>query len=456
MTDSIWIIGAGTAGTSAAIWARKENRSVEINIVGEEKLTEYSRCGLPYSISGEIPNFEDLVLHPEMWYRKFVKANLYLRHKVKKIDTKNKKLIIENLDSGETFEKEYGKLIIATGSKVKYPPIKGIDNPKVFKLKTIKDGQAIKDAVKEKKNVVIIGAGLIGLELAEALISLGANVEIVEFFPQVLPAMIDADMAKIVAKSAEKEGVKLYLNSMVTEIKDDGNVLKILAKRRDSDEPFELNADFVVAATGMQPNVDLARDAGIEIGALGGIKVDERMRTNIENVFAAGDCIETINLITRKPFLSGLGTLAARQGRVAGINAAGGDAVFPAALANRVTKLFGLEVAATGLTSQAAEKEGIEVVSARIKELDKEKYYPDKKEVVVKLIADKNTKKLIGGQVIGRGAALRSDIITSIIYHSGMPEDLINLETCYAPPVAPVWDPIAIAAMTLVDRLKRR
>lgn len=455
MVENIWIVGAGTAGTSAAIWARKENKKIEINLVGEEPFTEYSRCGLPYAISGEIPSFEKLVLHPESWYTKFIKANLFLSHRVESVDTKSQTLKIRNLKTNEVVEKTYEKLILATGSVPKVPPIKGIDNPNVFKVKTIDDAKRIKDIAEKKKNALIIGAGLIGLELAEALSSLGVRVIIVEYFPSVLPAMIDPDMGKVVMKKAEEREIEFYLNSIVTEIDERNGKLIVTIKERDSGRAKEVEVGFVIAATGMKPNVELAKQIGVEIGPYGGIKVNNRMETNIPNIYAAGDCVETINFITKKTFLSGLGTIAVRQGRVAGINAAGGNATFPDALASRVTKLFGLEIAATGLTSYIAEKEGFEIVSVRIKELDKEHYYPDKVENIVKLIADKKSGKVIGAQIIGRGATLRNDILTSLIYYNGEPSSIVDLETCYAPPVAPVWDPIAIAAMTLKEKLRR-
>jgi len=457
MNEKIWIIGCNTAGTSAAIWGRKINRHAEINIIDKEKYTEYSRCGLPYAISGEIPSFDNLVLHTVSWYTKILKANVYLTSEVKKINIRNQTIVFENTQSKEVREEPYDKLIIATGSIPKVPPIKGVlDTKGVFFLKTMDDARKIKETATAAKHVTIIGAGLIGVELAEAFHALGLNITIIEFLPSVLPIMIDPDMSRVLYTKMEEEKIKVILNTAAKEVFNDNDKVKIIAEHRETGEVYEIESDLVIVSTGMAPNVSLAKDAGIELGALGGIKVNEKMETNVDNIYAAGDCVETTNLITKKPFISGLGTIAARQGRVAGMNAMGGDVSFPGAIAARVTKLFGYEIAATGLTSYDAERNGIDIISARIKGYDREEYYPDKQQNIVKLIVNKGTQKLIGGQIIGRGASHRINILTATIMHNLSLDDIINLETNYAPPIAPVWDPVAIAAMTVKSKLERK
>jgi len=454
MSKTVWIIGTGTAGTSAAVWGRKIDRTATIYLVGSEPYSEYSRCGLPYTISGEIPQFENLIIRADAWYTERAKINLMLNTKVEKVNTKNRTLIIKNLKTGEEKEEHYDSLIFATGSIPKVPPIKGTDNRNVLFLHTIDDAKKIKELARKGVKAVIIGAGLIGMELSEALNKLDVKVWVVEFLESILPAMIDPDMGTIIKKKAEAEGIEFYLSSAAKEIVDEGNKLIVKGEKRDTKAEFSLEADFVVIATGMKPNTELARASGIELGPLGGIKVNERMQTNVENVYAAGDCIEYNNMITNQPVLAGLGTLAEREGRVAGINAVGGDAKLPKLLLNRTTRMFGYEVAAVGLLKHQAEKAGLNPVVAKIKEKDKEHYYPDWEEVTVKLIGNGETSEMLGAQVIGRNAALRVDIITTAIMNKMTPKDIVDIETCYAPPVAPVWDPIAIAAMTLNDKIK--
>ena len=454
MSKTVWIIGTGTAGTSAAVWGRKVDRTANIYLVGSEPYSEYSRCGLPYAISGEIPEFENLIIRADAWYTKRAKINLLLSTKVEKVDTKNHILVLKDLKTGNVKEEHYDTLVFATGSIPKIPPIKGINNRNVLFLHTIDDAKKIKEMAKQGANAIIIGAGLIGLELSEALNKLGVKVKIIEFLDSVLPAMIDPDMSAIIKQKAEEEGIEFYLSSAAKEIIDTGEKLVVTGEKRENKEEFSFEADFVIIATGMKPNTELAKSVGIELGRTGGIKVDEQMQTNIEDIYAAGDCIEYSNMITNQSMLAGLGTLAEREGRVAGINAVGGNAKLPKLLLNRTTKMFGYEIAAVGLLKYHAEKAGLNPVFAKIREKDKEHYYPDWKEVTVKLIGNGDTSEILGAQIIGSNAALRVDIIATAIMNKMTPKDIINIETCYAPPVAPVWDPIAIAAMTLDDKIK--
>lgn len=426
-------------------------------MVDKEGYSEYSRCGLPYAISEEIPHFSDLIVHPDAWYKR-AKINMFLKSEVKKINPSSQTIVFENLETKEVYEEHYDKLIIATGSIPKVPPIKGVaDSKNVFFLKTMEDAKTIKEkAMSGSKDAIIIGAGLIGIESAEAFHHLGLNVTIIEFLPSVLPLMIDSDMSRILQEKMANEKINLFVNTAAKEIIEKNEKLTVIAEKRDTKEEIELSADLVVVATGMAPNVSLAKDAGIALGPLGGIKVNEKMQTNFENIYAAGDCVETINLITKKPFLSGLGTIAARQGRVAGMNAMGGDVTFPGAVAARVTKLFGMEIAATGITSYEAEKNEFDYISVRIKGEDREEYYPDRQTNTVKLIVDVTNGKILGGQIIGRGASHRVNLITTAIMHSLTLDDVINIETNYAPPIAPVWDPVAIAAMTALKKIERK
>ncbi|MHA1860243.1 MAG: NAD(P)/FAD-dependent oxidoreductase [Candidatus Asgardarchaeia archaeon] len=459
MPEKVVIIGANAAGTSAALWGRKFNRRAEIVLIGEEPYPEYSRCGLPYAISGEIPSIDSLILHPKEWYEKSVNVRMMLGFRAEAIDTDERVVEVRELNSGESSKVSYDSLIIATGSLGKFPPIEGLKENmgkgKVFSLRSIEDAKKIKEVSKNGKSAIVIGAGLIGVEAAEALTRIGLKVSVVEFLPHVLPAMIDEDMSRILRERMVEDGVSVHLNTAAKSLKLDGDGVVVDAVNRETGEEVKLKGDFVIVATGVRPNTELAKEAGIELGKFGGIKVDEKLMTNVEDVYAAGDCVETKNIVTGKPFVAGLGTVAVRQGRVAGVNALGGELRFPGSLANRVTKVFGVEIAAVGLTEELAKREGIDAVSVRIRGGDREPYYPDRMTTVVKVTAERPTGRIIGAQVVGRFANWRSNIFAIAIERGLSLDEVVDIETCYAPPVAPVWDPIAVASMTLSSKLRR-
>jgi len=451
MVRHIVIIGCGTAGAAAALTARKTDRTADITILHSEPVPEYSRCGLPYTLTSVIPKRENLVIHPVSFYRgPLVRADLRLETSATHVDLKGQKVLAEG-PKGDTEELTYDTLIFATGSLPRAPPIKGLDLPHVYRLHTLEDARRLHEAAKKAKNAAVIGAGLVGLETTEALHSMGFKVTVIEFLESVLPAMIDPDMASQLQERMEEEGVEVRLGYAAQEILPG----RVRMKHRSSGSEEELPADLVVVATGVRPNTNLAAQTGLKLGPTGGIVVDDRMATSAPNVYAAGDCAEYRDLVTGQPVVSGLGSVALRQGEVAGTNAAGGQARLNGVVRASTTRLFGLEIAAAGPTRHTAEQAKLPLLAAKFQGRATAEYYPTEHTVTVKLLAHKETGKLLAGQVIGYCAAQRANLISAAITAGMTIHQLAALETCYAPPVAPIREPITLAAQILSLRHQR-
>ncbi|WXG42881.1 MAG: FAD-dependent oxidoreductase [Promethearchaeati archaeon SRVP18_Atabeyarchaeia-1] len=451
----IVVIGAGAAGTSAALETRKVNREAEVTVINSEEYPEYSRCGLPYAVSGHIPKFENLILHDEGWYDKFGKVKLMLRSEVTEI-VPSSNLVKVRHEGGAEEELQYDSLIIATGSKPSSPPILGLNKKGILSLRTIGDGKNIMTAGARGKKAIVVGAGLIGLELAEALHARGAHVTVIEFLPNVLLAMVDEDIADVVRKKIEEAGVKLLLNTKVDEAIGQDRVQGVVATNRQTNQKITVEADILVLAAGIKPDTTLAEKSGVALGPAKAIKVDEHMRTNIKGIYSAGECTEYLDFITGTPVRVGLGTIAVRQGKVAGINAAGGNATMEPLLNTRVTELFGLEIAGVGPLSEAATKAGIKLITGKFRGSTLPEYMPDGKEIVVKVLANEQGK-IVGAQIVGEEqVAQRINVFAAAILKGTTVEEFSMLETCYAPPIAPTWDSITIAAESVAKKLKRR
>ena len=453
MVEHIAIIGCGAAGATAALQARKFDRKVEITLFNSERYSQYSRCGLPYTISGKVKTFEDLVLMPpENWAGLNIDAKLGCS--INDIDHKKRELFFSSAD-GEG-NQVYDSLIFATGAKNADPPIKGLDKKRVYGLRTIDDAKALAKEADKAKNSVIIGGGLVGMEAAEAFHERGLDVTVVEFLPHILLAMVDSDMAQIIEDHCRTHGLKILVNTAAQEILGGDTPSAVTVKSRETEEVTDIPADFVVVATGVRPVTDLAQKIGAEIGSSRGIKTDDRMMTNLKDVYAVGDCAENFEFLTRTPMVGGLGTVAVRQARVAGINAAGGDVRFPGIVGAKVTKLFGLEIASTGLTEEMASRLEVPIVKGSIKGSTKPPYYSGGQDLKLKTFFNKDTGKLVGGQLVGlEDAAMRLNVLTLGIQQDINAEQLFDFENCYAPAVCDTWDPLVQSADAAQKRLKR-
>lgn len=435
----IRIIGAVAAGTSAAAKARRNSEEADIVIYEKDTYISYSGCGMPYYIGGEVENGEDLTPRDPKFFKSKYNVDVKTGYEVLRINPEEKKLQVKNLENGEIFEDAYDKLILATGARSAVPPINGVENAHVFSLRNIKDMYRIKEYIiaKNPKDAVIIGTGFIGLEMAENLKHLGMNVTMVELLPQVSPGL-DEDMAILVEDHLVSKGVQVITGKSAIEIS--GDVVKLSDDRK-------LPGDLVIVATGVRPNVELAREAGIEIGITGAIKVNPFMETSIKDIYAAGDCMEQYHTITGKPVYRPLGSTANKTGRMAGNNATGGNLEFRGVLGTGIYKIFDLAVAQTGLTEREAIKEGYDIsVSHNIKPSRPE--YMGGKEMVIKSVADKKDGRLLGVQVIGpEGVDKRVDVFAALITFGAKVQDLVHLDLAYAPPFSTTKDPVMYTGM---------
>jgi NADPH-dependent 2,4-dienoyl-CoA reductase/sulfur reductase-like enzyme len=452
MPRRILIIGCGVSGTTAAFHARKTDRTAQITLLGDEELPEYSRCGLPYAFSHVVPSLEALIGHDEAFYEQMNKIDLRLGWKATRINKEGQSVEAVPAKGNQTQTLEYDTLILTTGAQPSTIPVPGSELKGVFTIRTMNDIERLTNHLAENnaKRVAIVGAGLTGSEMAEALLQRGMSVLEAEIVPEILPAILDPDMASIIRTKAEEQGVKYYLRSNLEEITGrNGRVSGI--RITGTDHPV----DAVVIAVRVKPNTQLAQSAGITLGQSGGIKTDERMATSVPSVYAAGDCIETYDLITRRHVFFQLSTTAIRQALVAGINAAGGSARYPGSTGVTTVKLFDLEVASFGPTTTLAEKLGIHPISVRVTGSTRLPYYPGGKDLTVKLLADPKDGRLLGAQLVGEeGATLRANFASMAGALGLTVAEFEQMETCYSPPVAPVWDPVTIAAQALLRRLQ--
>lgn len=446
----IVIIGGVAAGAKAAAKARRVNPDLEIIVFQDEDEVAYSACGLPYAIGGAIKDQNKLVIRkPEEFAKDGIQVNTGRR--VFDLDTANRRMMVRNLYDHREENVVYDRLIVATGALPILPQVAGIDLDGVLTLRKIGDLARFKAIFETRrpKKAVIVGAGYIGMELAEAFHELNIETTIVEKFPRVLPKF-DPEMAQMVHDQLMEQHVGLILGDGLSQLRgENGQVAAVL-----TESGKEIPAELVVISIGVRPNAELAKAGGIMLGTTGAIAVNSRMETNIPGVFAAGDCVETIDRVTGKPVWMPLGDIANLQGRVAGVNAAGGNAYFPGVFGTAIFKTFNLNVAITGLSEQAARAQGFDPVSVLMRRADRARYYPGGRELNLKLIADRRDGRLLGAQVIGPGKADKMiDIAATALLGKLTCEDLENADLAYSPPFSPVLSPMIMAAGALSSRL---
>jgi NADPH-dependent 2,4-dienoyl-CoA reductase/sulfur reductase-like enzyme len=364
-------------------------------------------------------------------------------HEVEEIDLDRRRLRVRQLESAHVQWEAFDQLLIATGASPFAPDVPGAGAQGIYGLSTLQSGLAVRRAVDEEhpKRAVIIGGGYIGLEMAEALVMRGLEVSLVEKMPQVM-GTLDPDMGALVSDALRNIGVALYLGESLESFEvSRGRVQAVVSDQR------TLPADVVILGLGVRPNSPLAGKAEIPLGERGAIKVNERMQTAVEGVWAAGDCVESFHLVSRKPFYVALGTVANKQGRVAGINLGGGYATFPGVVGTAVSKVCAVEVARTGLQESEIQRLGWEYISAKIESKTRAGYYPDAGPITVKVLAEKGSGRLLGGQIVGiEGAAKRIDVLATALHAGFTVQQMLHLDLSYAPPYSPVWDPVLIAA----------
>jgi NADH oxidase (H2O2-forming) len=445
--DRIVFLGAGGAGLTAAFHVARRAPDTQLVVFSKDPAVAYSQCGMPFVLDGKIDSFDRLIIYgPEVF--KDLGLDVRTSTVIAAIDLDGKALVT---DKGERVA--YDRLVIATGSKPFVPPVPGAHLPGVMALITLEDGRRLGQRLKQAKNVVIIGGGPIGLETAPAFLDAGAKLTIIERVPQVMPSALDTDMAALVQEHLEKRGARIITGKGVDAINGAAAVESV------SCEGEIIPADLVLLSAGVRPNTDLAVKAGIETGVTGGIVVDEyfHVRRNgqvMEDVLAAGDCAEVKSIITGKPVIFAVGSVANRQAAYIGDYLIGKKRPYVSVLCPTVCVIGGLHVGSVGLTTRGCEQAGITPVTFRAKGPTRARYFPGGKTVDIKLFADGN--RLVGGQVIGEeGVHGRINILSLAIGKRMTPADLAAAETCYAPPVAPMIDPLTYAAEMLALKCAR-
>jgi len=447
--EKILIIGGNAAGLTAASRARRVDPRLNITVLEKSPYISYSTCGIPYYFAGMTTADELVSYTPESFEReRGIKVHNHTC--VNEIVPSRKRVFATRTDTGEHAEFSYERLLIATGVKPKLPDIPGTDLRNVFTIIDLQDAIRINEALSRTQRVAIVGAGYVGLEVAECLHTLGKTVHLLERQPQVLPG-IDRDMAQIIEYEVQRFGVRLSVGSRVLAlVGSDGHVTGVKAASGLGIEP----ADMVLLDTGVVPNVDLAREAGIQTGVTGAISVNSHMETNVPGIFAAGNCAETYCSIRQRPILHYIGTVAAKQGRIAGENIAARRTKFLGAIGTTVLKVFDLAVARTGLSSEQAAADSIPVVSARIEALDRAAYYTTARKIWVKLIANRESRRLVGAQVVGYGeASKRIDVAATAITAGMRVDDLAQVDLAYSPPYGNLWDPLLVAAQAVLRKM---
>ncbi len=452
----IVVIGAVAAGLKAAAKARRNDPAAEITVVDKGKLISYGACGLPYYVAGDVSDIGQLMTTPAgatrnpAFFKNVKDITVLTETLATAIDRAARQVTVKDLASGEEKRLPYDKLVVATGALPVKPPLPGIDLDNVFQLWHPDDARAIRAGLERGKyeNAVIIGAGLVGLEMAEALKMWEVNTTLVEMKEQIFPAFLDEEIAGSVAKYAREQGLTVLTGEKVEKFTGDGAVQAVVTDKR------TIPADLVILAIGVRPNVELAKAAGLTLGPTGAIAVDDGMRTSDPDIYAGGDCVENVNVISGEKVFAPMGSTANKHGRVIGDNICGGSATFRGTLGSVAVKVLDMNVAKTGLTERDAKRLGFEYVTAMIGGHDRPHYMPEAKLITVKLIAEAATGRILGAQAFGTGeVAKRIDVVATAITLGGTVSDLFDVDLTYAPPYNSPIDNVAVAALAVQNKL---
>lgn len=447
--QKIVIVGGMACGPKTAARARRRDPQARITIVEQGATVSEGSCGLTYYVGGQIANEESLLIRTPKYFKEASDIDVMDGTRATAIDRAAHELKVVNLATGATASLPYDKLVIATGASPVAPAsLPGKNLKGVFTLTKLLDANLMLDAMASSKvrKAVVVGAGLIGMEGAEAFKARGLDVSVVEAFDHVLPSLLDADLAVHVEKELVDKGVQLFLGQRVLRLEgnSDGNVSHVVTEKE------TIEADIVLLALGFRPNVELAREAGLEIGAAGGIAVDEFLQTSDPDIYAGGDCVENVHMVTETKILTPMGSTANKHGRVIGTNVTGGRDTFPGVLGTTVVKVFDLTVGRVGLNEHDAQQTGFEPLAALLTGLDRASYYPGAQKLTVKLIADRSTGRVLGGQVIGKsGVDKRVDVLATAISFNATLDGLADLDLAYSPPYSGAMDIVHDAANVL-------
>ncbi|MDD1765473.1 MAG: FAD-dependent oxidoreductase [Methanomassiliicoccales archaeon] len=449
MGRKVIVIGSGAAGMHAASTAREKNKEAEVTVFTEDEHVAYSPCAIPFVLEGKIKSFESIVMHTPEFYQKERNISVLTKTKVTAVDMDKKVVTVAD---GKTHQ--YDSLVVATGGTVFVPPVEGSKLPGVFTVRTVNDGKAIQKAMKGAKSVVVAGAGVIGLEMAVGLKHAGLSVTVIEMFPQVIPRIFDSDMAAMVQEYCETLGIKFILNVPIGAIKGDGKVEKVVAGN------VEYACDFVIMSTGVRANLDIPNQMGLDVGPLGAVRTSPTLQPYkkgrlVKDVYLAGDVIMCESSVVPGPTMSQLGSSALRQGRVAGINAAGGYAYYPGVASAFISRIGEIEAGGTGLSRGLADYYGLNYVEGKASGLTRARYYPGGKKITVKMLVDKDSHKILGSQIVGGEEVTgRVNWVTAAIIKGTTVEEFVTaFENAYCPPTSMVMDIVNIAAEDAAKKL---
>ena len=439
MADRLVVVGGDAGGMTAAMQVRRRQPYLEIVVLEKGAWTSYSACGIPYLVGGDVPSLDHLVARTPQEFRDDHRIDVRLHHEVVGVDLAARQVEVRDLQRDRTIQIGFDRLHLATGARPVRPDLPGIDSADVYGVQTLDDARLLLERARATRcrSVVVVGGGYIGLEMAEAFVRWGAEVSLVDSGEHLMRTL-DADLADKLLAPMRAMGITIHLGTRVAAF-EPGQV--VLADER------RLAADLVVLGLGVTPNSELGARAGLPTGRRGALVVDRRQRTPVAGVYAEGDCCESHHLVSGRPVHVALGTVANKHARVAGTNIAGGYATFPGVVGTAVSKICDTEVARTGLTEHEADRAGFRYHVATIESTTRAGYYPGAAPITVKMLAEQRSGRLLGAQIVGQeGAAKRIDVVATAL-HAGMDvEQMTHLDLSYAPPFAPVWDPVLVAA----------
>ena len=438
---NIVIIGAEAAGMSAAAKARRTDREASIVVLEQSEIVSFGACGLPYFVGGY---FDDASYMAERSADQFVQSgiDLRVRHRVEQVDAETKTLRVRNLESNEIYTESYDRLMIATGASAIRPPIANLDLGNVFFLKTLADGFGLKEATlaDSVQDVVVVGAGYIGLEVVEAMKERGKRVRLIELSDRVVKDSFDPEISELITDEIKRQGVELHLEESVLSLQGDATVTGLVTDKG------QYKADLVVVCTGVLPNTQFLKDTGINRLSNGALVIDEQARTSLKDIYAAGDCATVYHRVKQKQDFIPLATTANKLGRMLGENLTGAEKTFPGTLGSAAVKVLDIEAGRTGISEADAKAAGMDYKTVVINDKSHTNYYPGQSDIRVKLIYERESKRILGGQLVGRrGAVLRVDALAAAVYSGMTTEELGMLDLCYAPPFSRTWDALNVA-----------
>ncbi len=458
MAQNIIIVGGVALGSKAACRFKRLEPQSKVTIVDQDRFVSYGGCGIPFYVSGDVSDVDDLrktsfhMLRDEAFFKNCKDIEVRTQTRALRIDRENKQLHIQGPD-GRQEALDYDQLVLGTGSRPRRLPIPGTELPMVHTCTNLNDAQAIKDLVTngQVERAVIVGGGFIGIEMAEALADMWeVETTVIEYFDQIMPGFVSPQFARMAQSEMEKNGVHFLVGEEVKAIEGKESVEAVVTNKR------RLETDLVIMAIGAVPNVDLAKEAGLRIGTTGAIVVDEHMRTSDPVIYAGGDCAEIPNLVTGKPGYYPLGSMANRQGRVIGTNLAGGNAVFKGAVGSFVIKTFEAALAGTGLSLEMAKRGDFDAVSVQVAQLDRAHFYPGKAMMHLELVVERKSRRILGIQGFGddgNSVVGRINMVAAILEDHPTIDRLSNLELAYSPPFSSAMDVLNALANTAENML---